>query len=344
MRELLSAIIGNKALRERLGSDILTDKLPHALIFEGPRGTGKHTLAKMCAAALMCENKHNESRSLPCLSCLSCRKVLENKSTDVTILGCEENKASIGVDTARFIREDVNVIPIDSEYKVYIIEDADKMTNQAQNALLLTLEEPPRYVRFFLLCENAGSMLETILSRAPVLRTELLSVDEIDKYICSVDRRAAQMKLADPNGYKELLITSDFGIGKALDYLDPRAFNPQKQLRAIAFDFISAAVKKNRPETIIPLLSKFSDKRDTLTEQLTVLSLAVRDLILLKKSDDAGLLFFYDRDLAIELSDQASIVFLYELQNSIQAAIKETGQNANVRICLLKMAINAKIL
>ncbi len=343
MKEYLSAVIENTDLRIRLGRDIQSDRLPHALIFEGEYGTGKHTIAKMCAAALVCEEKSNLSKSLPCLSCPSCKKVLEDKSPDVIYIN-SGSKSTIGVDAIRFLREDVSVIPNDFEYKSYIIENADKMTPQAQNALLLTLEEPPKYVHFFLLCENSELLLETIRSRAPTLRTEAISIDEIDSYICEKDRRAMQMKLSDSEGYAELLAASGNGIGLALEYLDPKVFAPIKQMRTLAFDFVSCAVRCDRSSDVLSLLSRFSNKRDILSEQLKLISDAVRDLLLLKKSDTPSLLFFADTNRAMELSDRVSIDFLFRLSNAVMNARDEIGRNANVRLCLVKMAINSDLL
>ena len=337
MKDCFNTIVGNKALCRRIADDILSSKPPHAIILEGPHGTGKHTIARQTAAALVCERSADSSAPLPCLSCLSCRKVLENKSPDVTVIGCD-GKASIGVDAVRFVREDINLIPNDSDYKVYIIEDADKMTSQAQNALLLTLEEPPAYAHFFLLCENSGLLLETIRSRAPTLRTELLSKDDIDKYISTTDRRAAQMKLSDPKGYGELLMASGYGIGQALEYLDPKTFAPISQIRALASDFVSTSIRSRGASEAIPLLARFSTKRDLLAEQLEAILEAIRDLIIMKKSDTAVLCFFADRDLAIELSDRVSMAFLFGLFQSVSEAKNEINQNANVKLCLMKLA------
>ena len=195
----MSEIIGNIALKKRLCDDVISNSLSHAYILEGPDGSGRHTIAYMTAAALACEAKDDTSKPLPCLTCPTCKKILEKKSPDIIVKGTE-GKASIGVDIARFIKEDVYTLPNDLEHKFYIIEEADKMTHQAQNALLLTLEEPPSFVHFFLLCNNSASLLETIRSRAPTLRTEPVTDQQIDDYISAKDRRAAQLKLTDKRG------------------------------------------------------------------------------------------------------------------------------------------------
>ena len=282
MKRFMTEIVGNDALCSRLGQDTLFDTLPHALIIEGRRGTGKHTIAKMTAAALACSNKGNESLPLPCLECIDCRKVLENKSPDVITLG-RDGKATLGVDTIRFIKEDIHIIPNDLEHKIYIIEDADKMTLQAQNALLLSLEEPPSFVRFILLCEDADALLETIRSRAPIFRTRPIPNDVLSDHICSKDRRAAQMKLSDPQGFDELIVSSENGIGTALEYLDPKIFAPKKSARAFVSEFIETVIQGGSYGSSFSIISRFSQKREVLEEQLSLISLALRDLIILKK-------------------------------------------------------------
>lgn len=215
---------------------------------------------------------------------------------------------------------------------------------QAQNAFLLTLEEPPAYAHFFLLCENAGLFLETIRSRAPVLRTQPVSREEMDRYLCEHDRRAAQMKLSDPKGYAELLCASQKGIGQALEYLDSKTFAPIKQLRTLATDFVRAVIHTPSPSAILPMLPRFSTKRDLLRLQLSALSDALRDLILLKKSENAPLSFYADREEAMELCDGISLPALYRLNGAVIDAMEENNRNANVRLCLTKMLVEAQLI
>lgn len=344
MKRPMTLIVGNDVLKSHLSNDILAETLPHACIIEGGRGTGKHTIARMCAAALACSQKHIESKPIPCLECPECKKVLEGKSPDLIFIGLEEDKATIGVDTVRFLREDVRVVPNDLDYKIYVIEDADKMTLQAQNALLLTLEEPPKYVKFFLLCENSRLLLETIRSRAPVHRTEPLTAEQIDEYLCATDKRAVQMKAASRREYNELLCAAGVGIGRALEYLDPKRFAPVLERRRLALDFARAATQTQGSLTVLSIIYKFPQKRDALREQLLTVSDAIRDLILLKKSDSAPLSFFADRNEAIELCDRVSLPFLFRLGECVTQALDDNARNANVRLALTRLASSADII
>jgi DNA polymerase-3 subunit delta' len=238
----------------------------------------------------------------------------------------------------------VHVLPNDLEDKTYIIEDADKMTVQAQNALLLTLEEPPSFAHFFLLCNNAGALLETIRSRAPILRTEPVGDGELDEYICKHDRRAAQMKLSNKKEYAELIKCSAGGIGKALSLLEPKVWKPIAEQRALVSELVVSAIEQRGAKAVLPLLSKLSSKRDQLNDQLSLLSDALRDLILLKKSEDAPLAFYCDRNEAIELCDSSSLSFLCAFYEAVDQAIDENRRNANVRLAILKMATVAKLI
>jgi DNA polymerase-3 subunit delta' len=343
MKVAMPEIVGNDALKQRLCRDILSSSLSHAYILEGPDGSGRHSLALNSAAALACEAKNDANAPLPCGVCPACKKILQRKSPDVIFVG-SDGKATLGVDAARFIKEDVYTVPNDLDDKIYIIEDADRMTPQAQNAILLTLEEPPSFVHFFLLCNNASTLLETIRSRAPILRTEPIDKAAIGEYICAHDRRAAQMKLSAKNEFEELLTSSCGGIGRALELLEPKVWKSVYERRSFIYDFTVAAVNSCGARQVLPLLQRFSTKRDILADELSLLYDAVRDLILLKKTDDAPLIFYCDRNETIDICDRTTLSFLFKLQSAIIEAIEENKRNANVRLLLLKMAISANLI
>lgn len=343
VRQSMAQIIGNDALKARLCRDVSSNSLSHAYIIEGQNGSGRRTLALLCAAATACENKNNSAFPLPCAECPSCKKILERKSPDVIFVGCE-GKATIGVDATRFLKEDVHVVPNDLEHKFYIIEDADKMTHQAQNALLLTLEEPPSFVHFFLISGNAESLLETIRSRAPTLRTEPIADELIDEYISSHDRRATQMKLSSRQEYLELIKASNMSIGRALSLLEPKTWSSVLELRSFAKGFVDAALSKRDAKSIFPFLTTLSSKRDVFSERIPIILSAIRDLILIKKSDDASLCFYADPNEAIELCDKVSLSFLFSLEEAISNAINENQRNANVKLLVMKMAVSASLI
>ena len=339
----MSDIVGNDALKNRLCKDILSNTLSHAYILEGAQGSGKHTVSLLTAAAFSCENKHKDGFSIPCAECASCKKILSFKSPDVIFVN-SGGKASLGVDVARFLKEDVYTLPNDLEHKFYIIEEADKMTHQAQNAILLTLEEPPSFVHFFLLCSNSQSLLETIRSRAPTFKTEIISTTDIDKYIQSKSDKARQMKLSSTAEYRELLKASRGSIGKALSLLEEKSWSSTFELISFVKSIVNCATRARDAKDILELFLSFSNKRDILIEQLSMICDAIRDLIMLKKSENVSLGFYCDENEAIEICDRVSLSFLFSFQEAVYTAIDELQRNSNIKLTLTKMAVCAKLI
>ena len=352
MKQMLPRLWGNDALRARIGNDILTHRLSHAYILEGRYGMGKHTLALQIAAAQSCENKQDESMPLPCGTCKSCKKILEGKSPDVIWISREKGKMQMTVDVVRYLRSDVLIPPNDLDTKVYIIEDAHTMNNQAQNALLLTLEEPPAYVLFLLLCEDAGNMLETIRSRAPVYRLQPLPMQAVGSYI---EKYApSKNNLPANETLEQVLMAADGSIGKALDLLSPKESAPILAARQAALDLLDAIPAKGERvlHALIPFGVRKDEnrteiKRDEVLYKLQTLLRALRDLIAVRRCDLAtvSLCFFTDREQAAAYSLRFTMQDLLRLLEETSKATESISErNANIRITLCQMAINAGIL
>ena len=170
MREYFTRLLGNGDTRLRLGRAIENGTLSHAFLISGPEGTGKTVLATELAAAINCENRDAASRPLPCGICNSCRRIREGKFTDLTFVARRKDKATLGVDVIKELREDMFLSATESEHKVYVIDEAEYMTVEAQNALLKVLEEPPKYGVFILLTDNPERLLPTVRSRCTELQ------------------------------------------------------------------------------------------------------------------------------------------------------------------------------
>ncbi|MEG2097277.1 MAG: DNA polymerase III subunit delta [Pseudoflavonifractor sp.] len=174
----LSALAGNAPLKAQL--DHQTDRrgLSHAYILAGPAGSGRHTLAGILAAGLLCAAPDPALR--PCGTCPACRKALAGIHPDCMKTGILEEKREILVGQIRTLRSDAYIRPNEAQRKVYLIENAETMKDSAQNAMLKLLEEGPSYAAFLLLTDNAGGLLETVRSRcetlslAPVTEAEAL--------------------------------------------------------------------------------------------------------------------------------------------------------------------------
>lgn len=336
MKAPMPHIVANRSLKTRICNDIINGKLSHAYIIEGTEGSGKELLAQSIAAAVACEHLSDDGYPLPCLECENCRKIFNGISPDVIYVRREDGKAQIGVEASRFIKEDVAIIPNELDVKVYIIEEADKMTVQAQNTLLLTLEEPPRYALFILLCENAGMLLETVRSRAPVLRTEPIKTAELLDYLRSHNGTSASDRISE-NELNEIVMASQGSIGKALDLLKPVSKASMLEYRSTVRTFVSAMLGVRSGEVRAELIRILPTKREELLPLLTGFELALRDLLLLKRSDSAPLCFYHDRDEALALSDKRSAPFILKIYEGCVNADEALSHNANVKLTVVKL-------
>ena len=336
-------IVGNTALRMRLSNDLHRGTLSHAYILEGPQGCGKHMLATRIAAVLSCENKGQPQKAIPCMQCPSCRKILSGNSPDLITVG-RHDKATLGVETIRELRNDIPIAPNDTDCKIYVIEDAHLMTSQAQNALLLTLEEPPSYVLFLLLCESAAPLLETIRSRAPTLRMEPISTEMIGEHICQVNPDAAALKKHDPNEFAEILISSEGYIGQALALLDVKRRQPILLRRKLARELIALCSSKRSSASVLKFLNSLGQKREELTEQFNTILLCLRDLLLCKQTENAPLCFFADREEACSLAYGFTTPTLLRYCSCVTQATEQLRKNANVRLTLTAFAVDAGLL
>ncbi|MCD8390909.1 MAG: hypothetical protein LUD03_03615 [Firmicutes bacterium] len=165
MKSLISSVHGGAAA--------------NAYIFEGEKGLGKLSAAKLFAAALTCEN----AGISPCGSCPSCVEAAAGTNPDIIMFKKPADKQTIGVEPIRTLTEDVIIKPFSSEKKVYIIEDGDLLTPAAQNALLKTLEEPPEYAVFIIISTNQSALLQTVLSRSVLVHFPPVSENAVRVYL-----------------------------------------------------------------------------------------------------------------------------------------------------------------
>ena len=174
-----AGIVGHEDVVAHMEQAIRTGKISHAYLLTGEAGSGKRLLASIFAMALQCPEKDVE----PCRNCPSCKKALTGNHPDIVYV-MHEKVGSISVDEIRDqVVNDVAIRPYESPYKIYIIDEASKMTPQAQNALLKTLEEPPAYAIILLLADNPDVLLPTIHSRCVTLRLTPVSDAEIKEYL-----------------------------------------------------------------------------------------------------------------------------------------------------------------
>ena len=172
-------IVGHKDIIRYIQSAVQEDKVSHAYIINGERGSGKKILAELFAATLLCEAKGSDL----CNVCHSCKQAESGNHPDIIRVQHEKPNTISVEDIRTQVNNDVLIKPYQGPYKIYIIAEADLMTAQAQNALLKTIEEPPEYAVFFLLTENAESLLPTITSRCVMLKLRYIKDSLIKKYL-----------------------------------------------------------------------------------------------------------------------------------------------------------------
>ncbi|MBC8586546.1 DNA polymerase III subunit [Youxingia wuxianensis] len=175
------SLFGNRKLQTTLAGLSSGGRLPHALLLEGPRGSGKKTAARLIAQYALCQGE-----KVPCFQCGPCVKVEKGVHPDVLYYTVPPGKKEFPIDLVREIRQDAYISPNEGKCKIYIIDNAHTMNTSAQNALLKILEEPPEFVRFLLLCENRSQMLPTILSRVTSMEMEIPSVEDCAKALAEL--------------------------------------------------------------------------------------------------------------------------------------------------------------
>ena len=333
MRRYLDALFGNEGLRSDLGKSIENGALHHALLIEGPEGCGKRTLALQIAAAEVCENKHAGNLPLPCGACRACRLVMSGNSPDISFIS-KGSRATLGVEAVREAKEDMFLSPTEFAVKFYIFEDAETMTVQAQNALLIVLEEPPTTTKIILLTKESEAMLSTIRSRARLLRMETFSPLALRRYF-----EEAEPSLLAPYKDRESALSAVFlaaggRIGEAKRYLTKEGFEELEEKRRVTDAILSAVTKEPSFSKLCDAFALLPAKREPLFEALTLLHLALRDLILFKKDENAPLLYCTDASLAEDYARAVPISRLLFMADRITATLEDIERNANLQTAL----------
>jgi len=221
-------LIGQEPIRLTLERAVATDRVAHAYLFAGPRGSGKTTTARLLAKAINCERR-KPGESEPCNECGSCREITAGTSLDVLEIDGASNR---GIEEIRNLRENVKYAASGGKSKVYIIDEAHQLTDFAWNALLKTLEEPPAHVRFVFATTEPLEVPDTIASRCQVFEFRRLKSEELARHLEGV-AKAEEVKL-DPDAAALIARASEGAVRDALSRLD--------QALAVSPDGITAAV------------------------------------------------------------------------------------------------------
>lgn len=325
--------LGNKELIERLKRDAVASRTPHAIIFEGADGSGKKTLAKYLALLLACEHSPDI-----CGECAYCRKILSGNSPDVITVAPTDGRVQIGVDTVRFIRSDVYVKPNDNRYKVYIIESADKMTHEAQNAFLKVLEEPPEYSVFIMLCESSDAMLITVKSRATVYSTERFTESVLYEYLVKTSSTAAGLASENPDVLRLAIMTANGSVGHALENIEStNAENTHKRYLS-CIELIMLLRRRASAFDILMHLNAQEQNKNEFDRFLLMLESALYDIMSYKLSGSTACTFFLnDSDLEYAAAALTN-TFLLETLDLLESYRFTLSSNANLQTSLTALA------
>lgn len=231
-------VIGQKHITQTLINQIESGKIGHAYLFCGSRGTGKTSTAKIFARAINCENPHHGS---PCGTCPTCVALEQSNSLDILEIDAASNNR---VDEIRDLREKVKYPPVNGKYKVYIVDEVHMLTDSAFNALLKTLEEPPKYVVFILATTEVHKLPATILSRCMRFDFKLVSTDEIAQLIEKILNKSGIPY--EPAAVKLIARAAEGGVRDALSITDMCvAFSNQNVTYNAVVDVLGATSREH---------------------------------------------------------------------------------------------------
>lgn len=337
----LPRVLGNEATRSRIGRAIESGRLPHALLIDGEAGTGKMTLATEIAAALNCEVR---GESLPCGKCNTCRRIYEMGHVDVRVLGLPDGKSTIGVAQIKDWRADMFLSSTEAPFKVYIIKDAERMTPEAQNALLIVLEEPPKNVVIMLLSAGSDRILTTIKSRAQYISMARFSKEETERHLLMLSQNASRMKLSDPEAYSVVITESDGILGRAIRLSDPERVSEIIEEREMIKDVISSLGERSDYAKLMKSIGALPTKRQELSSAIELIISAIGDIIAAKNTKDARTVFFRDSAEALGISEHLSVRYLLLAYEIFESATDKLSKNAGVTSLLTEITARIKLL
>lgn len=323
-----SDIIGQKQIKEYFRNAITTGNLAHAYIINGEKGSGKEFIARILAMTLQCEKKEIE----PCGECHSCIQAKSDNQPDIIFVN-HGKPNSIGVDDIREqINSDIIIKPYSSALKIYIIKESEKLTIQAQNALLKTLEEPPKYAVIILLTTNVQAILPTIISRCVVLNMKPVQDEMINKYLME------ELKIPD---YKAKLCVSFArgNIGRA------RLLAMNEEFEKIHEEaiFLMQHVKKMETNEISAAIKKVSDYSIGTADYIDIISVWYRDALMFKATKDPNTLIFKNEikyiNRVAEFSDYEG---LENILDALEKTKKRLKANVNFELAMELLLLTIK--
>lgn len=308
-------IIGQEQLKEHLQNAISMNKVSHAYIINGERNSGKEFIAKVFAKTLQCEKGGTEA----CDECHSCKQAQSGNQPDIIYISHEKPNTISVEDIRAQINNDIVIKPYSSPRKVYIMNDGEKMTPQAQNALLKTLEEPPEYAVILILTTNVEAMLPTVLSRCVVLNMKPVSDKKVKEFL---------MKELEVPDYKaDICVAFARGnIGKAKMLASSEEFDKVKEEAITLVKYINDM----EISEIVKAIKNISEYKFEITDYLDILSVWYRDVLLFKATKDANSMIFRDEIQYIrKVADRSTYEGIETIVKALQQAKRRLDANVN---------------
>ncbi len=340
----LDEVVGQSEIKKILASSVKNGTITHAYLFSGPRGTGKTTMAKILAKMVNCLDPVNGNA---CNKCNNCINLLN--SNDVIEIDAASNN---GVDEIRDLREKANLVPSFAKYKVYIIDEVHMLTTQAFNALLKTLEEPPKHVIFILATTEYYKIPLTITSRCQKFQFTKISVDEIVQRLKEI-ANLEKIKI-DDEALVEIAKISDGGMRDSINFLDQlRSFTSKKitvdDVYEVCGDisnadiyFLFKAIYDNDPEKITDFFENMSLKGKNFTKFLENVTEFLKDTLLYSHNVNYK---FIKNDLNIlkemnALFDIDQVYYFIESINSLMDKFKNISRQSTIVLTNFLMMMN----
>ena len=309
-----AGIVGHADIVDHMQTAIRTGKVSHAYILAGEAGSGKRLLSSIFAMTLQCE-KHGIE---PCQTCPSCKKALSGNHPDI-IYVMHEKIGSIGVEDIREqVVNDVEIRPYESPYKIYVIDEASKMTPQAQNALLKTLEEPPSYAVILLLADNPDSLLPTITSRCVTLRLTPVSDADMKEFLMSqlhVPDYQAEIEASFAQGN----IGRAKMIARTTEFLEMTE-NAIHQLKRC---------KDMDVRDMVEMIKDLSEGKENARDYLDIYTMWFRDVLMFKATREIDDLLFKEEVSAIK---ERAATSSYEGLETILEAIRQADDRLRANV------------